>query len=183
MAAAPGCAFFGRSTLDLLYHVPAFPPEDSKTMAVDFLAQAGGPALNAAITFAFLGGEAYWIAAIGRGKWAAIVKRELRQYGVALLDMCGREDFSPPVSSIVVNANSGSRTVFNSRAGLPAPTVPVPCPTQPMLLVDGIDTLAAGDILRGAPRSYFLRTQDFEKALRSAARVATLSVGFFGARA
>jgi sugar/nucleoside kinase (ribokinase family) len=280
MAAAIACAFFGRSTLDLLYQVSRFPAEDSKTMATAFVAQAGGPALNAAITFAFLGGEAHLISAVGRGPWSQMVKQEVERYGVRLSDFCDVESFSPPISSVVIHAAGGSRTIFNSLVELPDETFPVPAPTEPLLLADGfyasrcggifrdfaarggvicldggswrpeidallplaqiaicsesfrppgtrnceevleyvarcgvpraaitrgpvdiiacehgrrfsiaiepvqaVDTLGAGDILHGAFCSYYLRDGDFEQALRKAARVATCSVRFLGARA
>jgi sugar/nucleoside kinase (ribokinase family) len=277
MAAATACAFFGRSTLDLLYRVPHFPSEDSKVMAGAFLAQAGGPALNAAVTFAFLGGAAHLISAVGPGPWSQMVKEELAHYGVRLTDLCDREDFSLPISCVVIDAASGSRTIFNAPAQLPDTLSPVP--TQPLLLTDGfyasqfqtlfrdfrqrggaicldcgswrpemevllplaeiaissehflppdaqnseevlaylarrgvakaaitrgvadivgydrgrrisiaieavraVDTLAAGDVLHGAFCWHYLRGGDFEQALRAAAKAATLSVQFFGAR-
>jgi sugar/nucleoside kinase (ribokinase family) len=144
MAAATACAFFGRSTLDLLYQVPLFPPEDSKTMASSFLAQAGGPALNAAITFAFLGGAAHLISAVGRGGWAEMVKQELQQYGVRLTDFCDLKNFSPPISSVVIHGASGSRTIFNAPAQLPDNIASVPVPTEPLLLADCFYIFHAG---------------------------------------
>jgi sugar/nucleoside kinase (ribokinase family) len=144
MAAATACAFFGRSTLDLLYEAPVFPPENSKTMASAFLAQAGGPALNAAITFAFLGGAAHLISAVGRGRWSQPVKQELQQYGVRLTDFCDLENFSPPVSSVVIHNVSGSRTVFNAPAQLPDTITSVPVPTEALLLADGFYVFQAG---------------------------------------
>lgn len=279
MVAATSCAFFGRSTLDLLYRVSCFPQEDSKTMATAFVVQAGGPALNAAITFAFLGGQAQLISAVGRGPWSQMVKQELNQFGVRLTDVCDVDSFSPPISSVVIHSETGSRTIFNSLGQLPDELSPVSVPTEPLLLTDGfyasqagslfrdfaarggvicldggswrpeidallslaqiavcsgsfrptgtrsceevleyvtgrgvaaaaitrggldilacergrrfsiaidtvraIDTLGAGDILHGAFCWHYLRCEDFERALRKAARVATASVQFFGAR-
>jgi sugar/nucleoside kinase (ribokinase family) len=271
------CAFLGRSTLDLLYQVPDFPREDTKTMATHFLAQCGGPALNAAVTFAFLGGAAHLISAVGRGGASEIVKRELLHYSVRLTDIWDDSGFSPPVSSIIINARSGSRTIFNAPATPLGQHAELPIPAAPLLLADGfyvsetldllrefherggaicldggswkpetetllplvsiailsdrfqppgartieetldylaargisyaaitrgkspivacdcgrrfsisvelvdaVDTLAAGDILHGAFCWYFLHGENFEESLRAAARIATLSVRFFG---
>lgn len=273
------CVFLGRSTLDLLYQVPEFPREDTKIMATRSLAQCGGPALNAAVTFAFLGGSAHLISAVGRGGTSEIVKAELQRYGVRLTDMCDDEGFSPPVSSVVINAASGSRTIFNAPALPFGQAAEFPIPSAPLLLADGfyvsetlailggfrerggvicldggswkpeteallplvsiaicserfqppgirtieetldylaargisyaaitrgkspiagcdrghrfsiaiepvdaVDTLAAGDILHGAFCWYFLRGENFEDSLRAAAKIATLSVRFFGGR-
>jgi sugar/nucleoside kinase (ribokinase family) len=145
------CVFLGRSTLDLLYQVPEFPREDTKVMATRFLAQCGGPALNAAVTFAFLGGAAHLISAIGRGGAAEMLKAEVRQHGVQLTDICDEEDFSPPVCSVVINAARGSRTIFNAPATMPSrraePENARPLaiagasgamiPSAPLLLTDG----------------------------------------------
>ena len=152
------CAFLGRSTLDLLYQVPEFPREDTKIMATRFLAQCGGPALNAAVTFTFLGGAAHLISAVGRGGAAEMLKAELRQCGVRFTDICENPDFSPPVSSVIINAASGSRTIFNTPAmpgrlrepdnALPQATAGAPgalIPSAPLLLADGFyvsETLA-----------------------------------------
>jgi sugar/nucleoside kinase (ribokinase family) len=157
------CVFLGRSTLDLLYQVPEFPREDTKTMATRFLARCGGPALNAAVTFAFLGGDAHLISAIGRGGASGMLKSELRHYGVRLTDICDHEEFSPPVSSVIINATSGSRTIFNAPA-LPCVQQPelenalspavtgdpaAPIPSAPLLLADGFYTSEALGFLRG----------------------------------
>jgi sugar/nucleoside kinase (ribokinase family) len=273
------CAFLGRSTLDLLYQVPEFPREDTKTMATRSLAQCGGPVLNAAVTFAFLGGSGHLISAVGRGGASDMVKAELRHYGVGLTDICDDAGFSPPVSSVIINAKSGSRTLFNAPVPPLGRHAEFPIPSAPLLLADGfyvpetldllrefherggvicldggswkpemetllplvsiailsdrfqppgvrtieetldylaargisyaaitrgkspiagsdrgrrfsiaiepvnaVDTLAAGDILHGAFCWYFLRADNFEGSLLAAARVATLSVRFFGGR-
>jgi sugar/nucleoside kinase (ribokinase family) len=156
------CVFLGRSTLDLLYQVPEFPGEDTKIMATRFLAQCGGPALNAAVTFAFLGGAAHLISAIGRGGTAEMLKAELRQYGVQLTDICDEEEFSPPVSSVVINAVTASRTIFNAPATpckrpgpeyAPSQTIlggdGALIPSVPLLLADGFYASETLGLLRG----------------------------------
>jgi sugar/nucleoside kinase (ribokinase family) len=144
------CVFLGRSTLDLVYQVPEFPREDSKTMATRFLAQCGGPALNAAVTFAFLGGDAHLVSAVGRGGASEMVKAELRHYDVRLTDIRDDEGFAPPVSSVVINAASGSRTIFNAPppASLPETPKQVGIPAAPLLLADGFYVAEMLELLR-----------------------------------
>src|ERR1700761_7381280 len=120
------CVFLGRSTLDLLYEISQFPRENTKTMASRFLAQAGGPALNAAITFASLGGSAQLVSAVGRGGWSHAIKAELERFGVRLTDLCDSDDFSPPVSTVAIHSGPGSRTIINSPAVLPSNFPPLP---------------------------------------------------------
>ena len=62
--------FLGLSTIDLLYPVHHFPDEDSKVKADSYYTFLGGPATNAAITFAALGGDATLVSAIGYNHWS-----------------------------------------------------------------------------------------------------------------
>jgi sugar/nucleoside kinase (ribokinase family) len=50
--------FVGLSTLDIVYRVAAPPGPDEKVQAAGQDLAAGGPATNAAVTFAALGGAA-----------------------------------------------------------------------------------------------------------------------------
>ncbi|MGB7984495.1 MAG: PfkB family carbohydrate kinase, partial [Terracidiphilus sp.] len=72
----PRALFLGRSTLDALYRLDHLPAEDTKVYARDFQATPGGPALNAALTHALLGGESMLVSAVGSGPWAAQVRAE-----------------------------------------------------------------------------------------------------------
>ena len=109
----PRVLFLGRSTLDALYRLDRLPDEDTKVYARQFHAAPGGPALNAAITHALLGGEAMLISAIGGGLWAAPVRAELEGHGVKLLDLAAGTSYETPLTTVLVNAASGSRTILN----------------------------------------------------------------------
>lgn len=105
--------FLGRSTLDALYRLDDLPAEDAKAYAREFHAAPGGPALNAAITHALLGGESMLISAIGGGPWAAPVRAEIESHGIALLDLAAGTAYETPLTTVLVNAASGSRTILN----------------------------------------------------------------------
>ena len=109
----PRVLFLGRSTLDALYRLDGLPAEDAKAYAREFHAAPGGPALNAAITHALLGGEAMLISAVGGGPWAAAVRAELEGHGIALLDLAAGTNYETPLTTVLVNAASGSRTILN----------------------------------------------------------------------
>jgi sugar/nucleoside kinase (ribokinase family) len=119
-------------------------------MATRFLAQCGGPALNAAVTFAFLGGHAHLVSAVGRGGASEMVKAEVRHYDVRLTDIRDDEGFAPPVSSVVINAASGSRTIFNAPppASLAETPNQVRIPAAPLLLADGFYVAETLELLR-----------------------------------
>jgi sugar/nucleoside kinase (ribokinase family) len=106
--------FLGRSTLDALYRLDDLPAEDAKAYAREFHAAPGGPALNAAITHALLGGESMLISAVGGGPWAAPVRAEIEGHDIALLDLAAGTAYETPLTTVLVNAASGSRTILNS---------------------------------------------------------------------
>ncbi len=107
--------FIGVTTLDLIYPVEKFPLEDSKTNIEQCLIFLGGPATNAAITFAALGGSATLISAIGKNPWSGLVAERLSKYHVTHVDLVKYAEYDIACSSILVNKRSGLRTVITAR--------------------------------------------------------------------
>jgi len=58
--------FVGLATVDLLYMVDDLPPRNAKISVPGQHIAAGGPATNAAVTFAFLGGSSALVTAVGQ---------------------------------------------------------------------------------------------------------------------
>jgi sugar/nucleoside kinase (ribokinase family) len=109
----PRALFLGRTTLDALYWLERFPDEDTKGYASGFHVAPGGPALNAAITHALLGGKAMLISAVGGGPWAVPLRSELERHNIDLLDLAAGTAYEAPLSAVLVNGSNGSRTVVN----------------------------------------------------------------------
>jgi sugar/nucleoside kinase (ribokinase family) len=109
----PRALFLGRSTLDVLYRLDRLPGEDTKVYAREFHAAPGGPALNAAITHALLGGEAMLISAVGRGPWSSVVRAELARHGIALFDLAAGTAYETPLTTVLLNSATDSRTCIN----------------------------------------------------------------------
>jgi sugar/nucleoside kinase (ribokinase family) len=107
--------FVGLSTLDLVYNVDEFPMPNAKVAARDQSIFAGGPATNAAIAFAHLGGQATLVAAVGCHPLAQVLRDELAQLSVRLVDL--HPDFCglPAVSSVTVD-RAGRRNVVSANA-------------------------------------------------------------------
>ena len=107
--------FIGLSTIDLVYEVEEFPLANSKVTARGQDVLVGGPATNAAITCAHLGGKATLVTAVGSHVLAAAIKAEARQHSVNLIDL--NPDFAdlPVLSSIAVN-KLGERNVVSANA-------------------------------------------------------------------
>ncbi len=108
--------FVGLTTVDALYLLDTYPRANQKAVASRYGLFAGGPATNAAITFALLGGDATLVSAVGTSALGALVRHELAQTGVALTDCAPSPDFAPVLSSIFSVAATGTRNVVTASA-------------------------------------------------------------------
>ena len=78
--------FCGLAVVDVIQLVQAPPGPDDKIVALDQLIAAGGPATNAAVAFAALGGRAILAAPVGAGSLAELVRANLAATGVELIE-------------------------------------------------------------------------------------------------
>lgn len=131
--------FVGLSTIDVIYGVQSFPEPNSKITAQSQDVFVGGPATNAAITFAHLGGHASLVSALGRHPLATLVREELRKHCVRLIDLHPEFDEVPVISSVVVNS-SGERNVISANAArmgeVPVSVDDTICEEAAVVLVD-----------------------------------------------
>ncbi|MBN2806489.1 MAG: hypothetical protein JXR22_07500 [Prolixibacteraceae bacterium] len=103
--------FIGLSTLDIQYFVDEYPHANTKIKTDAPLMAAGGPAANAAITFAALGGQAVFYTCIGVNTFSGIVNNDLHKFGLKVIDHFQDKPFDPIVATIVTTGNS-ERTIF-----------------------------------------------------------------------
>jgi sugar/nucleoside kinase (ribokinase family) len=133
----PQGLFVGLATLDLVYGLPRLPGPDEKMSADRQVIAAGGPAANAAVTYAYLGGRPTLATKLGVHPLAGVVADDLDAHGVSVHDLSPEHAGAPPVSSIL---STGSRraVVSVNDAGSPRrATVPdLPLGTS-VLVVDG----------------------------------------------
>lgn len=113
----PRALFVGLTTLDLIYRVERLPTANEKIVAEQQLIAAGGPAANAAVTFAHMGGSASLLTAIGAGIPAEVAAAELASHGIDIHDAAPGQPDILPVSSIMVTADTGDRAVISRNAG------------------------------------------------------------------
>ncbi|GHG99685.1 PfkB family carbohydrate kinase [Streptomyces lanatus] len=108
--------FVGLCTLDVIQLVDHVPGPDEKLTAHEQTVAAGGPAANAAVTFAHLGGAARLLTAIGSHPLALAVTADLDRAGVSVTDLAPHATGPPAVSSIMVTASTGQRAVASTNA-------------------------------------------------------------------
>ena len=108
--------FLGLATLDLVYLTGKPPGENQKVVASDCTIAAGGPAANAAVTFSYLGNATVWAGVLGTHAIAELIRADLAEYNVRIIDLEPGRSHSPPVSSIIVTEATGDRSVISINA-------------------------------------------------------------------
>jgi sugar/nucleoside kinase (ribokinase family) len=132
--------FVGLSTIDVVYGVDEFPAPNTKVAARSQEVFVGGPATNASITFAHLGGKASLVTAVGRHPLAHMMREELQKHSIRLVDLNPNFDEVPVISSVSVD-RKGHRNVVSANASrVQAPPAEVDanlCREARIVMVDG----------------------------------------------
>jgi sugar/nucleoside kinase (ribokinase family) len=110
---SPPGLFVGRTTLDVVYSLDQFPAPDTKVFARDFRVAPGGPAANAAITHALLGGRGALMTAVGGGPWAGLVRKELELLGINLIDLAAGTGYETALTTVLLDGVHATRTIVN----------------------------------------------------------------------
>ncbi len=108
--------FVGLTTVDLIHRVAYPPGPDEKVTALDQEIVAGGPAANAAVTFALLGGEALLGTDLGSHPLARLAHDDLARYGVDVRAARPDDPAVPAVSAVRVVDGTGQRSVVSRNA-------------------------------------------------------------------
>lgn len=130
----PRGLFVGLTTMDVLHRASRRPGLDEKVTASRQDVAAGGPAANAAVTFAALGGRARLLTALGATGAAVVARDDLERHAIAILD-AATADHPLAVSAVLVDDATGQRSVVSADAALAA--VPPPQTVD----LDGLDVV------------------------------------------
>src|SRR5690348_14692067 len=103
----------GLCTVDLVQRVAELPVPGAKVQSASVAAGAGGPAANAAVTVAALGGRARLVTVLGRHPLAALARDDLTAHGVRVVDAQPDRSAPPPVSAVLVRERDGERVVVS----------------------------------------------------------------------
>ncbi len=105
--------FVGLCTKDILYYTDELPAHNHKAKTEEFAVYIGGPAANAAITYAALGGDATLATCLGDSMESRAMTEELKGYGVKVLNY-SEYDTLPNTACIVVSSD-GKRTILSGQ--------------------------------------------------------------------
>lgn len=105
----------GHAAYDLSVFVDAFPEENSKCETQELTESPGGPAANAAYLLSLWNARAAFAGLVGDDRYGLSIRNEFLAAGtdVSLLEI--REGHPTPVSLIVINKQTGSRTIVNRK--------------------------------------------------------------------
>ena len=117
-----GC-FVGLTTLDYVFYVDSQPEKNAKAKTNNFKRFVGGPAANAAITYALLGGNATLVTCLGNTVESDFIKETLKGFGVKVLN-CTEDETLPNIAAIAVD-HFGDRKIFSGQNQYTAINVPV----------------------------------------------------------
>jgi sulfofructose kinase len=128
----------GYACVDINFNAPHHPTEDEKLRATGMHTCGGGPAANAAVAIARLGGRARFSGYLGNDAFGDAHLREFSEVGV-LADVLHRGDAPTPVAAVTIKPD-GARSIIDYRAPsvlAPDDTLTLSAHPARVLLVDG----------------------------------------------
>jgi sugar/nucleoside kinase (ribokinase family) len=148
----------GHAAWDISVFLPAFPSENSKAEIETMLECGGGPAANAAYLLSCWGAACALAADLGADPYADRVLEEFAAVGTDTSLVRRNPESATPVSVILVNQSSGSRTIVNRK--LPRRTSPLTISPPPawdsppkVLLFDGHELAASLEAMELFPQA------------------------------
>ena len=109
----------GLSATDYLGIVDEYPPPaDKKICMSEFAKQGGGPVATALVALARLGAKTAFVGKVGDDESGNFMKDQLAEEGVDVTQVVTEPDTSSPPAFIVVDKDTGSRTIFWSESNI-----------------------------------------------------------------
>lgn len=143
----------GYACVDINFNAPHHPASDEKVRALSMHSCGGGPASNAAVAIARLGGQAAFAGYLGRDVFGDAHLMELLEAGVQTAGV-DRGDAATPVAAVTIKPD-GDRSIIDYRAcSALAPKDTISLSAQParVLLVDGHQPLLSIKLVEEARR-------------------------------
>lgn len=106
----------GHAAYDINFQLPSFPKEDLKLEIFKTIEEGGGPAANAAFLLSKWGVQCAFAGLIGNDLYGNQIKTEFEQVGTDLSLLEVSPEYQTPLSVVLVNKETGSRTIINRKA-------------------------------------------------------------------
>jgi len=109
----------GMCTLDIIHVMQEYPDEDSDRRSEHGRWQRGGNASNNCTVFRQLGDKCEFIGTISKEKMFQFVIDDCKNRGIRISNCVYHENCEPPLSSVILNEETGTRTIIHSNPNLP----------------------------------------------------------------
>ena len=109
----PKGLFIGLNTIDMQFLVEQYPTQNQKAKASDYGLHSGGPATNAAITYAHLGGKSHLVSSFGKHPFTQMVYEDFKNYMVKTTDLTPNRSCHPIFASIITTLSTGDRSIVS----------------------------------------------------------------------
>ena len=106
--------FLGLTVIDIQYLLPEYPAPNSKHRTPEAQIAIGGPAANAAATYAYLGGEVRMFTVIGHHSMTGFMDTQYREAGVQWTDLAPERTALPVFASVWTSKRNGDRTIVSN---------------------------------------------------------------------
>ncbi len=113
----------GHAAYDLNFIMDEYPVEDEKYRIDELIQTGGGPAANAASLLACWGVKTAFASLAGDDIYGRLIKEELVEAGVDISLLQLDKNKNTPLSAVIVNTATGSRTLLNRRNSTDQPAV------------------------------------------------------------
>jgi sugar/nucleoside kinase (ribokinase family) len=110
----------GACVFDTLYHLPAYPGEDTKLRAVSSQPAGGGPVATGLVAARKMGVDAAYIGTLAADAGGEFLKKDFEKYGVSTAMITVKEGYRSFSSVIWLSAAQGTRTCVFDKGDLPA---------------------------------------------------------------
>ncbi|XP_043839761.1 ketohexokinase isoform X4 [Dromiciops gliroides] len=109
----------GLVVLDIINVVEKYPEEDADSRCLTQRWQRGGNASNSCTILSLLGAPCAFMGSLAPGHVADFVLDDLRRYSVDLRYTVPQRVGSVPISTVIISAATGSRTILHANRNLP----------------------------------------------------------------
>ncbi|XP_036604774.1 ketohexokinase isoform X2 [Trichosurus vulpecula] len=109
----------GLVVLDIINVVDKYPEEDTDSRCLTQRWQRGGNASNSCTILSLLGAPCAFMGSLAPGHVADFVLDDLRRYSVDLRYTVPQRVGSVPISTVIISAATGSRTILHANRNLP----------------------------------------------------------------
>jgi sugar/nucleoside kinase (ribokinase family) len=111
----PDILCIGNASYDIYFTVEGYPEENLKYATDIFLESPGGPASNACYLLGSWGISSGFAGLVGDDSYGYVIADEFRSVGSRVDFMEVRSGHHTPLSCVIVNTETGSRTIINRR--------------------------------------------------------------------